>query len=132
MAQETFETFMAKERERLTKTRENVVQRQRKLAEELDAVDKELMAIDAYEAVKLGKMPMKRRTTGSRAPRGEVRGKVLACVTGKGNGLTRSEIIEMLGQKGSEKGERQISNALSAMLRGGQVKKDKSNKYVAA
>ena len=131
MAEETFETFMAKERERLTKKREDVTHRQQKLAEELDAVDKELMAIDAYEAVKLGKTPMKRRASSSRAPRGAVRGKVLETLKSKAGGMSRGEILEALGAIGNEKSERSISSALSAMKKAGQLTA-KDGKYTAA
>ena len=100
---DTFETLMAKERERLTKKREDIAARQQKLDDELAAVDRELDAIQAYEDVKAGKVSTKRRP--SSGARGEKRKKVLECVTGKGNGLTRAEIIEELGAKGNKAAE---------------------------
>ena len=128
---ETFEMFVAKERERLTKKREEITNRQRKLGEELAAVEQELAAIDAYEAVKSGRAPRARRGSGSRAPRGAVRGKVLEAVKSQPEGATRGEVIEMLGVKGDDKGERQTSAALAALTKNAKLKKA-GDKYVAA
>ena len=55
MAEETFATFIARDRERLNKEREEIFNEQHGLKGKLDAVNRELAAIDAYEAAKSGK-----------------------------------------------------------------------------
>ena len=45
---ETFETFIASERERLNKEREAIFNQQHELEGKLDAINRELRAIDAY------------------------------------------------------------------------------------
>jgi hypothetical protein len=51
---ETFETFIASERERLNKEREAIFDQRHELEGKLDAVNRELRAIEAYEAAKTG------------------------------------------------------------------------------
>src|SRR2546430_2431867 len=64
---ETFETFIASERERLNKEREAIFNQQHELEQKLDAINRELRAIEAYEAAKTGKaLPAARQTR--RAP----------------------------------------------------------------
>ena len=55
MVEETFATFIARDRERLNKEREEISNQQHELKGKLDAVNRELTAIDAYEAAKSGK-----------------------------------------------------------------------------
>src|SRR3954469_5178492 len=52
---ETFETMIQKERERLTKDRQNALDRLEEVNEEIAAIDREFEAIEAYERVKAGK-----------------------------------------------------------------------------
>ena len=69
MAEETFATFIARDRERLNKEREEIFNQQHELKVKLDAVNRELAAIEAYEAAKSGKplAPVK-HVRASRAP----------------------------------------------------------------
>jgi hypothetical protein len=50
MAEETFETFVQRERDRLQAQREALVKQQEELEDEIALVDRELAAVDAYEA----------------------------------------------------------------------------------
>ena len=134
MAQETFETFIARERDRLSKKREDILGRQRKLEEELDGIERELLAIDAYEAAKRGKLPGRRRASGgTRAPRGERKAKVLAALSNRKDGMTRGDVIEALGVKGDKSGEAGVSAALASLKKSGEIGyDDNAKKYLPA
>ena len=128
---ETFETFIASERERLNKEREAIFDQQHELEGKLDAINRELRAIEAYEAAKSGKAtaPATRRRA-PQARRGSKREQLLQVIK-DGNGLTRGEILEKMGLKGDKSGEMSVSNALTALTKGNQVTR-RDGKYVAA
>src|SRR3982074_3412677 len=65
---DTFETFIASERERLNKERQAIFNQQHELEAKLAAGHHEMRAIDAYEAAKCGKA-VATRQTGRRAMR---------------------------------------------------------------
>src|SRR5712671_4051498 len=67
MAEENFETFVARERARLDSEREAIFTQQQELENKLTEINRELAAIDAYEMAKSGKAPA--RTAGTRARR---------------------------------------------------------------
>jgi hypothetical protein len=48
-----------------------------------------------------------------------------------GHGLTRGEILERMGLKGNKAGEMSVSNALTALTKSNQVRRD-GRKYLAA
>ena len=48
-----------------------------------------------------------------------------------GHGLTRGEILEKMGLKGNKSGEMSVSNALTALTKNNQVRRD-GRKYLAA
>jgi hypothetical protein len=132
---ETFETFIASELERLNKEREAIFNQQYELEQQLDAINRELRAIEAYEAAKTGKaVPAARQTrTTRRAPqarRGSRREQLLQVIK-NGNGLTRGEILERMGLKGDKSGEMSVSNALTALTKTNQVAR-RDGRYVAA
>ena len=54
MAEETFTTFVARDRERLNKEREEIFNQQHELELKLAAVNRALAAIDAYKVAKRG------------------------------------------------------------------------------
>jgi hypothetical protein len=125
MAEETFEGFVARERTRLHGEREAVFTAQHELQEKLDGINRELAAIDAYEAAKAGKLPTslpRRRTAGTqpRARSGSRRDALLKLIQAS-EGLTRGEILEQMGLKGNKAGEMSVSNALTALVKGNQV-----------
>jgi len=85
MAEETFEGFVARERTRLHGEREAIFTPQHELEEKLAEINRELAAIDAYEAAKAGKLPTsppRRRTGGTqpRARRGSKRDAILKLI----------------------------------------------------
>ena len=130
MAQ-TFETFIDQERERLSKERETIIAQQQALAEQLATIDRELSAINAYEAAKQGKgsSPTRQR----RAPqgrRGSKRNALLGIIKSNPGGLTRGEILEKMGLKGDKSGAMSVSNALTALSKASQVVR-RDGKYIA-
>ena len=126
---ETFETFVERERERLNGRLEEIANQERALLEERESIERELAGISAYVAAKEGKLDMtatkptrtRRASTGSRGPRGQRRSQVLEAIQGHEEGLTRGDIIEILGEKGNKSGEQSISNALSALKKADQI-----------
>ncbi len=130
MAQ-TFETFIDQERERLSKERDTITAHQQALAEQLAMIDRELSAINAYEAAKQGKGPSPTRQR--RAPqgrRGSKRNALLGIIKSNPGGLTRGEILEKMGLKGDKSGAMSVSNALTALSKANKfVRRD--GKYIA-
>ena len=131
MADETYEIFVQRERARLHGEREAIFAQQQELVNKLDAINRELRAIDAYEAAKSGKAPATAaRRRAPQARRGSRRDQLLQVIT-DGNGLTRGEILEKMGLKGDKTGEMSVSNALTALTKANQVAR-RDGKYVAA
>jgi hypothetical protein len=130
---ETFETFVAKERERLNKEREAIFTQQHELEAQLATINREFAAIEAYEAAKTGK-PVTRKASGTRAApsrRGSKRDGIMKVITENPSGLTRGELLEKMGLKGDKSGEMSVSNALTALSKSNQIAR-KDGKYVAA
>src|ERR1700732_5072242 len=104
MAEETFETFVTRERARLHGERDEIFTQQQELDQKLEAVNRELAAIDAYEAAKSGK-PVKsarpvasgrtRTRLASHGRRGSKRDELLKLIQ-ESEGLTRGEILERM------------------------------------
>jgi len=92
-----------------------------------------LAAIDAYEAAKAGKVPGRRQSTShrgqTRARRGSKREQLLEIIKAH-KGLTRGEILEQMGLKGNKTGEMSVSNALTALTKANQVRRNDARKYV--
>ena|ERR1700730_867314 len=139
MAEETFETFVTRERARLHDERELIFNEQQVLQEKLDKINREFAAIDAYEAAKSGK-PVKsarpvasgrtRTRLASQHRRGSKRDELLKLIQ-ESEGITRGEILDKMGIKGNKSGEMSVSNALTALTKGNQVAR-RDRKYVAA
>ena len=139
MAEETFETFVQRERDRLHTQREALVKKQDELENEIALVDRELAAVDAYEAAKSGTPVKSRRavrTGRTRTPlvshgrRGSKRDEIVKLIE-ESDGLSRGEILEQMGVKGNKAGEMSISNALTALTKSKRVSR-RDHKYVAA
>ena len=131
MADETFATFMQRERDRLHAEREQIFNQQQELEAKLADLNRELSAIDAYEAAKSGKpahATSTRRASTSR--RGSKREQLLEVIRA-GGGLVRGEILEKMGLKGNKAGEMSVSNALTALSKANQVSR-RDGRYHAA
>jgi len=133
MAQ-TFQEHITKERERLHSEREAVFTQQKELAEKLAGINREIRAIDAYEAAKTGK-PASARATGTRRAssgrHGSKRDALLKLIGENPAGLSRGELLAKMGLKGNKSGEMSVSNALTALTKGNQVVR-KDGRYIAS
>ena len=136
MAEQTFADFITRERERLHAEREQIFNQQHELQGKLTDINRELAAIDAYEAAKSGKTPAAaRQARGVRARpqarRGSKREALMQVIKDSPTGLTRGEILDRMGLKGDKSGEMSVSNALTAMTKAKQVTR-RDGRYVAA
>ena len=134
MAEDTFQEFVSRERDRLNQERENIFAQQRQLENKLAEIGRELTAIDAYEAAKTGKAAPRSgqaRRGQPRARRGSKREALLQLINANPAGLARGEILERMGLKGDKSGEMSVSNALTALTKAGQVAR-RDGKYTTA
>ena len=131
---QTFETYIASERERLTKEREETRAEIEAAQEKLAAIDTEMRAIAAYEAAKKDKSP--KAAEGEKKPRKPretgKRQEVFKLVGEYPSGVTVGELKDKLGIKGDKAGEQSLSNALSALKKSGQLTLDDGRYAVAA
>jgi hypothetical protein len=137
MAEPTFADYIAQERERLHAEREKIFNQQHELEGKLADINRELGAIDAYEAAKTGKAVRQPagQARGARvrpqARRGSKREALLQLIKDNPSGLGRAEILERMGLKGDKSGEMSVSNALTALTKANQVIR-RDGRYVAA
>ena len=135
----TFEAFIAAERDRLSNERGALWDQIKGLEERVAAIDAELKAITAYEAVKAGKplpaavapAPASARKPRdpdapkrSRAPREEsqaLRQQILDIVRQRGGGASAADLYAFL-EKDDEKGKQAVNAALMALKREGAIR----------
>jgi hypothetical protein len=124
---ENFNDFITRERDRLRSERESVFTQQRELQSKLAEIDREMAAIEAYESAKSGKGGAARQgrttSTGRATRRGSKREELLTVIRDS-QGLSRGEILDKMGLKGNKSGEMSVSNALTALTKNGQVKRE--------
>ncbi len=134
MSDMRFADVMQQERDRLHREREEIHNQQRALESKLAEINRELDAVDAYEAAKTGKQtPAPRQARAPRrgqARRGSKREGILQVIKENPSGLTRREILERMGLKGDKSGEMSVSNALTALTKANQVAR-REGKYVS-
>ena len=125
-----FPEFISRERDRLRAEREQIFNQQKELQRELDAINREFAAIEAYETAKTGKTV--RQVSAGRQPRARrgSRREALLELIRQGDGLSRSELLERMGLKGDKSGEMSVSNALTALTKSNQVHRE-GGKYRA-
>jgi len=135
MSDGNFAEYISRERDRLNAEREAIITQQRELDQRLSEINREFQAVGAYEAAKSGKGPT--RQTGTRKPsgvrqarRGSRREELMNLIR-QGYGLTRGEILEKMGLKGNKSGEMSVSNALTALTKSNQLRRNEERKYVA-
>ena len=116
---------ITRQRERLTKTRNDVEGKIAKLQGHLAEIDRQFAAVLAYEQTLAGKLPdptvSKRRRSAKPARRGEKQAQVLRVIGQQAGGMTRGEVIDALGVKGSKSGAQSVSNALTALKKAGKI-----------
>ena len=125
-----FAEYIARERDRLRAEREQIFTQQEELQRQLDAVNREFAAIEAYEGAKTGKAARQQAPAGrqSRARRGSRREGLLELIQ-QGNGLSRGEILDRMGLKGDKGGEMSVSNALTALAKRNQIRREGGKYY---
>src|SRR5215204_5167404 len=134
MSDANFSDYITRERERLNAERERIYNEQEELQKKLDEINREFVAIEAYEAAKMGKAARPATGRGSRRARQARRGsrrEALLQVIREGRGLSRGEILEKMGLKGDKSGEMSVSNALTALAKANQLRRE-GGKYHAA
>ena len=128
MAQ-TVDSFIASQREALNTRRTETHARLLSVQAELDDIDRELRALDTYEAARSGQP---KRAVSTTKPRDTGKRAVLLKLIKNNPAITRSEIIEKTGVKGDASAEQSISNALSALKTQKKIVQDADGKYAAA
>jgi hypothetical protein len=129
MSDDGFSNYIARERERLSREREEIANQTRELDNRLAEIDREFQAIEAYQTAKTGKPSGgQRMQTQRRGRRGSRREELLSLIR-EGNGLSRREILERVGVKGDKSGEMSVSNALTALAKGNQVRREGGKYY---
>src|SRR5215207_1124577 len=124
MSDANFSDYITRERERLNADRERIVNEQEELQKKLDGINREFQAIEAYEAAKTGKAaPRQSGARQTRARRVSKREQLFEVIR-QGNGLSRGEILAKMGLKGDKSGEMSVSNALTALSKTNQVRRD--------
>lgn len=136
MAEMRFAEVMQQERERLHREREEIFNQQQQLENKLAEINRELEAIDAYEAAKTEKAVSAARQARAararpRARRGSKREALLQLIKENPSGLTRGEILQRMGLKGDKAGEMSVSNALTALTKSNQVAR-REGRYMAS
>jgi hypothetical protein len=141
-----FADVMQRERERLRHEREEIINQHRDLENKLIEINRELAAVDAYEAAKTGKAATPGRQprglrrgaaavkqpsaeTGARPRAGSRREVLLQVIRDQPSGLGRGEIFVRMGLKGDKSAEKSVSNALTALTKDNQVFR-RDGKYV--
>src|SRR3954451_22310411 len=126
-----FAEYIARERERLHAEREQVFSQQEELQRKLDAINREFAAIEAYNTAKTSKAARRALDRQQpRARRGSRREALLELIR-QSDGLSRGEILERMALKGDKSGEMSVSNALTALTKSNQVRRE-GGKYRAA
>src|SRR4051794_10145318 len=128
MSDDRFSEYIARERERLRREREEISDQRRELDNRLAAIDREFQALDAYQMAKTGNPSGRRVQTQRRAPRGSRREGLLNLIR-DGNGLSRGDILERMGLKGTKTGEASVSNALNALAKRNQIRRHGGKYY---
>src|SRR5215213_5660231 len=136
MSDDNFSDYIARERERLSREREEISNQRRELDNRLAEIDREFQAIEVYQTAKTGKpsggRPQARRMPAQgRTRRGSRREELLNPVR-DGNGLSRGDILERMGLKGDKSGEMSVSNALTALGKSNQVRREGGKYYPAS
>jgi hypothetical protein len=128
MSDDRFSDYIDRERERLSRERQEISNQRRELDNRLAEIDREFQALEAYQAAKTGRPSGRRTQMQRRARRGSRREELLSLIRQE-NGLSRGEILERMGLKGDKAGEGSVSNALNALLKRNQVRREGRKYY---
>ena len=121
------EAFITKQRDALMAQREAIFTQQQELQSELDEVNAMLAKFDVFEGKASSKPSSSRRAPAAR--KGSKRDEVLQIIK-SGGGLSRGELLERMNLKGDKSGEMSVSNALTALTKSNQVRRDGGKYHV--
>ena len=128
MSDDRFSDYIDRERERLSRERQEISNQRRELDNRLAEIYREFQALEAYQAAKTGRPSGHRTQMQRRARRGSRREELLSLIRQE-NGLSRGEILERMGLKGDKAGGGSVSNALNALLKRNQVRREGRKYY---
>jgi hypothetical protein len=133
-----FEDYVRNERERLTAERNDLLDQRSGIDSLLAEIDREFAAVDAYEAAKTGKGQkiiaglQDAVAHAKRARRGSIRETIANTVSAAPAGLSRGDLLDVLGLKGDKSAEMSLSNALTAMVKNGSLTREDGRYHVPA
>jgi len=131
---ENFSDYMSRERERLNGERDQLFAQRAEIDKKLAEIEKEFQAIDAYEHAKTGRGSGRAaspgRGRGSR--RGSRREAIMEVIRQNPAGVSRGDLLQKMGLKGDKAGEMSVSNALTALSKSNQVRREGGKYHVAA
>ena len=131
---ENFSDYISRERERLNGERDHLFAQRSEIDKKLAEIEKEFQAIDAYDRAKTGKGSGRAagpgRGRGSR--RGSRREAIMEVIRQNPTGLSRGDLLQKMGLKGDKAGEMSVSNALTALSKSNQVRREGGKYHVAA
>ncbi|MBV9824256.1 MAG: hypothetical protein JO001_01035 [Alphaproteobacteria bacterium] len=133
---QTFADFLTTERNRLNSERQRLIEERNSIDNKIAELDRERLAIDAYTSAKAG-APARTgraavgRTGEPRARKGSKRGEIIALIRAA-DGLSRGDILDRMGLRGDKAGEMSVSNALTALVKAGEVKRQDGHYRYAA
>jgi hypothetical protein len=130
---DNFSDYISHERDRLNGERDQLFAQRAEIDKKLAEIEKEFQAIDAYEHAKTG------RTSGRKAGpgrgrvsrRGSRRESIMEVIRQNPAGLSRGEILQNMGLRGDKSGEMSVSNALTALSKSNQVRREGGKYHVA-
>lgn len=120
-----FTVFIEQSRPQLTAERDHWLQQQNLCQQNLDRINRQFAAMEAYEATLAGKTTRGKGTgdTATRTRRGSRRETILN-VLAKSQGLSRGELLKKLGVNGDEKAAMSVSNALTGLKKSNQIRSE--------
>lgn len=132
MSELSFAEYLAAERNRLLSERAYYREVRDAADEKLAEINREFIAVDAYEAAKTGEQKPATNGAPRRARRGSIRETIMNLVAAAPLGLSRGEIIDHLGFKGDKSAEMSLSNALFNLTKNGSLVRESRQYHVAA
>jgi len=131
---ENFSEYISRERDRLNGERDQLFAQRSEIDKKLAEIEKEFQAIGAYENAKTGRTSGRKagpgRGRGSR--RGSRREAIMEVIRQNPTGLSRGDLLQKMGLKGDKAGEMSVSNALTALSKNNQVRREGGKYHVQA
>lgn len=119
------DAFMQRAKEQLAKQREEILAKREAIDTELAEIDAKINRVEAYfNPVRptAPKAPKPRATTGTRRPRTSgVRESVFAEIAKHGEGISRKDLLSVMGATDDKAKEQSVSNAVSALKKDGKI-----------